>query len=46
MERNDIKKANRKAMPGFLLLALGEQLWVVLLDFIAQNMMLISLQAV
>ncbi len=23
MERNDIKKANRKAMPGFLLLALG-----------------------
>lgn len=22
MERNDIKKANRKAMPGFLLLAL------------------------
>ncbi|WP_343097176.1 hypothetical protein [Agathobacter rectalis] len=47
MERNEIKEANRKAMPGFLLLALvGAIVGGVLSDFIPQNMMLNSWQAV
>lgn len=46
MERNEIKEANRKAMPGFLLLALVGAIVGVLSDFIPQNMMLNSWQAV
>ena len=46
MERNEIKEANRKVMPGFLLLALVGAIVGVLSDFIPQNMMLNSWQAV
>ena len=43
MERNEIKEANRKAMPGFLLLAL---VGAIVGGIIAQNMMLTGWQAV
>ena len=46
MERNENKEANRKAMPGFLLLALVGAIVGGLSDFIPQNMMLNSWQAV
>lgn len=45
MKRNEIKEANRKAMPGFLLLALVGAIVGGIVGFIPQNMMLISLQA-
>lgn len=45
MERNDIKKANRKAMPGFLLITLVGAIVGGIVGFYSANMVLNGWQA-